>query len=98
VNPNAPLIYRIDVGSGIQVEQPNQDVRLKNPVLPIKVSFKTGSEIERTEVKVSVNFYFCREDNQGACYIDAVIWQLPIKIDKDTGDTAVALDHSVKLP
>ena len=98
VNPNAPLIYRIDAGSGIQVEQPNQDVRLKNPVLPIKVSFKTGSEIERTEVKVSVNFYFCRGDNQGACYIDAIIWQLPIKIDKDTGDTAVALDYDVNLP
>lgn len=98
LNPNAPLIYRIDAGSGIQVEQPNQDVRLKNPVLPIKVSFKTGSEIERTEVKVSVNFYFCRDDNQGACYIDAIIWQLPIKIDKDTGDTAATLDHSVKLP
>jgi len=98
VNPNAPLIYRIDAGSGIHVEQQNQDVRLENPVLPIKVSFKTGSEIEKTEIKVSVNFYFCREDNQGACYIDAVVWQLPIKIDKDTGDTAATLDHSVKLP
>ena len=98
VNPNAPLIYRIDAGSGIQVEQSNQDVRLKNPVLPIKVSFKTGSEIERTEVKVSVNFYFCRGDNQGACYIDAVICHQPIKIDKDSKDTAVTLDYAVNLP
>ncbi len=98
LNPNALLIYRIDAGSGIQVEQPNQDVRLKNPVLPIKVSFKTSSEIERTEVKVSVNFYFCRDDNQGACFIDGVIWQVPIKIDKDTGDTIITLDYDVKLP
>jgi len=98
VNPNAPLIYRINAGNSIQVEQPNKEVRLENPVLPIKVSFKTGSGIEKTEIKVSVNFYFCREDNQGACYIDAVVWQLPIKIDKDTGDTAVALDYAVNLP
>ncbi len=98
LNPNAPLIYRIDAGNSIQVEQPNNDVRLENPVLPIKASFKTGSEIEKTEIKVSVNFYFCREDNQGACYVDAVVWNQPIKLDKDTSDTAVTLDHSVKLP
>jgi len=98
LNPNAPLIYRVDAGRGIQVEQSNQDVRLENPVLPIKVSFKTGSEIERTEIKVSVNFYFCREDNQGACFIDAVVWQQPIKIDKESANTAMTLDYGVKLP
>ncbi len=98
LNPNAPLIYRIDAGSGIQVEQQNQDVRLENPVLPLKISFKTGSEIERTEVKVNGYFYFCRKDNQGACYIDAVVWKQPIRIGKDTGDTSVSLDYEVKLP
>ncbi len=98
VNPNAPLIYRIDAGSGIQVEQANREVRLEKPELPIKISFKTASEEKSTDLKVSVSFYYCRGDNQGACFIDAVIWQLPIKIEKDTGDTAVALDHNVKLP
>ncbi|MDO8142764.1 MAG: thioredoxin-like domain-containing protein [Candidatus Brocadiales bacterium] len=98
LNPTAPLIYRIDAGNGIRVDQPNRDVRLENPVLPIKVSFKTGSEIERTEIKVSVNFYFCREDNQGACFIDSVIWRQPIKIDKESSDTAVTMDYLVRLP
>lgn len=98
LNPNAPLIYRIDAGNGIRVEQANQDVRLKNSVLPLKISFKTGSEIEKTEVKVSVNFYFCREDNQGACFIDAVVWHQPIKIDKESADTSVTMDYLVSLP
>ncbi len=98
LNPNAPLVYHIDAGNGIRVEQPNLDVRLENPVLPIKVSFKTGSEIERTEIKVSVNFYFCREDNQGARFIEAVVWHQPVKLDKDIGDTTATLDYLVKLP
>ena len=38
VNPNAPLIYRIDAGSGIQVEQSNREVRLEKPELPVKIS------------------------------------------------------------
>ena len=98
VNPNAPLIYRIDTSNGIQVEHANQEVRVEKPALPIKITGKTTSEVQSTDLKVSLSFYYCREDNQGACYIDAVVWQLPVKIDKDTGDTAVTLDHSVKLP
>ena len=98
VNPNAPLIYRIDAGSGIQVEQPNREVRLEKPELPVKISGKTTPEIQSTDVKVSVSFYYCREDNQGACYIDAVVWHQPVKIDKDTGDTTVIIDYLVKLP
>lgn len=98
LNPNAPLSYMVEAGKGIQIEQGNREVRLEKPALPIKISFKTGSEVLSTDLKVSVSFYYCREDNQGACFIDAVVWHQPIKIDKDTGDTAVALDYDVKLP
>src|SRR3989339_466517 len=98
VNPNAPLIYRIDTGSGIQVEQANREVRLEKPELPIRISGRTTSDVQSTDVKISVSFYYCREDNQGACYIDAVVWKLPIKLDKESGDTAVILGYGVKLP
>ena len=98
VNPNAPLIYRIDAGSGIQVEQSNREVRSEKPELPIKIFGKTTSDVQNTDLKVSVSFYYCREDNQGACYMDAVVWHLPIKIDKESGDTLVTLGYEVRLP
>ncbi|MFN3531600.1 MAG: thioredoxin-like domain-containing protein [Candidatus Brocadia sp.] len=98
LNPNAPLVYTVEAGRGIQIEQGNREARLEKPVLPVKIPFKTGSEVLSTELKVSVSFYYCREDNQGACFIDAVVWRLPIKIDKDAEDIAVMLDYDVKLP
>src|SRR3990167_8828920 len=97
VNPHAPLIYSIEAGSGIQVEQANQEVRLEKPEMPIKISFKTTSEVIDTDLKVSVSFYYCREDNQGACYMDAVVWHLPIKLDKEYGDTTVTIDCDIGL-
>ncbi len=97
-NPHAPLIYRIEAGKGISVNQDKREVVLEKPVLPIKISLQTDAEQRNTEVKVSASFYYCREDNQGACYIDAVIWRLPVRIEKTTGDTAVTLDYQVKLP
>ncbi|MBI4221422.1 MAG: redoxin domain-containing protein, partial [Planctomycetes bacterium] len=98
LNPNAPLIYRIDTGSGISIEQTNRDVSLEKPELPIKIPFKTTSEEKSTDLKVSAIFYYCREDNQGACFVDAVICHQPVKIDKDSGNTAVTLNYDVKLP
>jgi len=98
LNPNAPLIYRIDAGSGIQVEQSNREMRVEKPELPINIPFKTTAEVQSTDVKISVSFYYCREDNQGACYMDAVVWHQPVKIDKDAGDTTVIIDYLVKLP
>jgi DNA-binding beta-propeller fold protein YncE len=97
LNPNAPMVYAVECGKGIQIEQGNRQVRIEKPTLPLKIPFKTGSEVLSTDLKVSVSFSYCREDNQGACFIDAVIWRLPIKIDKDTGDTAVALDYDIKI-
>ena len=98
LNPDAPLICRIDTGEGIYFERGNQDIRIEKPELPVKISGKTTSDVQNTDVKVSVSFYYCREDNQGACFIDAVVCHQPIKLDKDTGDTAVILGYDVKLP
>lgn len=97
-NPHAPLIYRIEAGKGISINQDKREVVLEKPVLPIKILLKTGAEQQNTEVKVSAAFYYCREDNQGACYIDAVIWRLPVRIEKNGGDTAATLDYKVELP
>ncbi|MDG6027676.1 MAG: redoxin domain-containing protein [Candidatus Brocadia sp.] len=98
LNSNIPLAYVVEAGKGIQIEQGKQEVKLENPVLPIRVSFKTGTDAQSTHLKVSTSFYYCREDNMGACFIDAVVWQLPVKLDKDAEDTAVTLDYDVKLP
>ena len=98
LNPNAPLIYRIDTSSGIQIEQANQEVRLEKPELPVKISGKTMSDVQNTDLKVSVSFYYCREDNQGACFVDAVVWNQPVKIDKDSESTEILLGYQVKSP
>ena len=98
VNPRAPLIYSIEAGSGIQVEQPNLELRLEKPELPIKIPFKTTPEVQSTDLKVSISFYYCREGNQGTCFIDAAVCHQPIKLDKESANTAVTLDYGVKLP
>ncbi|WKZ17302.1 MAG: thioredoxin-like domain-containing protein [Candidatus Jettenia caeni] len=98
LNPNVPLVYSIEAGNGVQVEQGSQEIRLEKPVLPIKTSFKTETEIQITDLKISAGFYYCREDNQGACYADAVIWHYPLKIDKDSGDSVVTVNYSAVLP
>ncbi|MDO8141081.1 MAG: thioredoxin-like domain-containing protein [Candidatus Brocadiales bacterium] len=98
LNPDAPLICRIDAGEGIYFERSNQDIKAEKPVLPVMFKLKSGSELKETDLKVSTIFYYCREDNQGACFIDAVEWKQPLEISKDSGNTEILLDYQVKLP
>lgn len=98
LNPNAAPVYTVEAGTGIQIEQGKRKSGPERSALPVKIPLKTGSEVLSTDVKVSMSFYYCRDDNQGACFIDAVVWRLPVKIDKDAGDIAVTFDYDVKLP
>lgn len=97
-NPNASFIYNIEGGKGLSVNQDKGEVILEKPVLPVKILLKTDADAQSTEMKVSAGFYYCREDNQGACYIEAVAWHVPVRIEKDTGDTVMTLDYQVKSP
>ncbi len=98
LNPDAPLICRIDAGEGIHFERGNQDIRIEKPVLPVMFKLKSGSKLKEADLKVSAIFYYCREDNQGACFTGAVEWHQPIGISKDSENAEILLDYQVKLP
>ena len=86
------------LGEGIYFERGDQDIKIEKPVLPVRFTLKSGTGLQKTDLKVSASFYYCREDNQGACYMDAVEWRQPIEISKDSENTEILLDYQVKLP
>lgn len=98
VNPNAPFVCSIKGDKGILAGQAERDVTLEKPELPIELSFTTGSEARDGSLTVSTTFYYCRTDNQGACYLDPVVWHVPVKLSKDSQDASMLLGYDVKLP
>jgi thiol-disulfide isomerase/thioredoxin len=98
LNPDYPLAYRLKTETGIQPAPDNRETRLEKPELPVTIPFTVGHDFQNTEITVFLSFFYCRKDNQGACFIDSVILHQPITTDRDSENTLVTLDYPVKIP
>ncbi|HHT9153913.1 MAG TPA: hypothetical protein ACFYEM_10375 [Candidatus Hypogeohydataceae bacterium YC40] len=96
LSPLAPFMYSIDSKRSLTFEKEGEIVRLEGPGIPVRIPFKT---LEATEfpLKVSITFYYCREDNQGVCLAYSVVWHVPIKLAAQ-GETALRLDYTARSP
>ncbi len=96
LNPMAPQRYRVSVESGLQqvglisssATAASGRVRevketLKNLRLPLRVPFR-AYETGKSELRVQVTLFYCREDNTGTCHIKTLVWRAPIEVGADT--------------
>lgn len=90
LSPLAPLLYSIDSQGNLVLEGEGEVVRLEGPALPIRIPFKTPGEGREFPLRLSVTFYYCREDNQGVCIADSAVWNIPIKLSAQ-GETSLRL-------
>lgn len=91
LSPLAPFLYGMDSGGNLALER--ETTRLEGPGLPVRIPFKTSGEIKELPLKVSITFYYCREDNQGVCLAESVVWSIPVKLSAQ-GETTLRLDYT----
>jgi len=91
LSPLAPFLYGMDSGGNLALE--GETTRLEGPGLPVRIPFKTSGEIRELPLKVSITFYYCREDNQGVCLIDSVVWHVPLRLEAQ-GETVLRLEYT----
>ncbi|HHT9132817.1 MAG TPA: hypothetical protein ACFYED_10075, partial [Candidatus Tripitaka californicus] len=95
LSPLAPFLYGMDSGGSLALE--GETTRLEGPGLPVRIPFKTLGEIKELPLKVSIAFYYCREDNQGVCLAESVVWRVPLRLEAQ-GETVLRLDYAVGRP
>ncbi|MFN3466235.1 MAG: hypothetical protein ACK4WF_00860, partial [Candidatus Brocadiales bacterium] len=98
LSPLAPFLYSIDSGGSLVTEREKEVVRLEAPNLPLRIPFKTPEATPEFPLKVSVTFYYCREDGQGVCLGDSVVWSAPVKLSAQGGTTTLKLGYAPSVP
>ncbi|MDI6759371.1 MAG: thioredoxin-like domain-containing protein [Candidatus Brocadiaceae bacterium] len=100
LSPLAPFLYSIDPGGSLVTGREKEMVGaihelplLEGQGLPVRIPFKTPGATPEFPLKVSVTFYYCREDNQGVCLADSVVWSIPIKL-LAQGETVLRLEYT----
>jgi DNA-binding beta-propeller fold protein YncE len=95
LNPEIGQNYLVKIkDSAIKLDEPKGS--LKNPTLPIKIAFQPDAAAQTTNLEVQLTFYYCPIDNNGACKIKSLVWNVPIEFDKSSNAAAIQLQYDVK--
>src|SRR3989338_8506638 len=92
LSPLAPFLYSVDFEG-----TPTQKEAVEGPGLPLRIPFKTPNEAKESPLKISITFYYCREDTQGVCLAESVVWHVPLRLEAQ-GETMLRLDYAVGRP
>jgi DNA-binding beta-propeller fold protein YncE len=84
LNPSAPNRYEISTDDAKTVKIAGGAQKFTS--LPLNLTFQTIQTGSAT-LKVKLNVYYCREDNTGACLIKTLVWQVPLKISAQKGNS-----------
>jgi DNA-binding beta-propeller fold protein YncE len=94
LNPMAPQRYRVSVESvgqialgpssatGSVAREREVKETSKNLRLPLRIPFR-AYEAGKTELRVQLTLFYCREDNTGTCRIKTLVWRAPIDVAAD---------------
>jgi thiol-disulfide isomerase/thioredoxin len=106
LNPAAPQRYRVSVESGahelgLQSETERgvigRDIvlsrALKHPQLPLRIPIRTF-EPGKSELRIQLTLFYCREDNTGTCRIKTLVWRLPVEV---TDNASAAKEISIQV-
>jgi hypothetical protein len=99
INPLAPMNYRVDAVDGItgpvRREDLGKPVRVTPPAATFDVVLPVSSVSGDDQVRMTLNYYYCKEGKEGVCKLGSVAWQAPLTVSAD-GKEAANLEYRVE--
>lgn len=85
LNPAAPQRYKVSIENGAQllvIDQQSASRTATGLQLPVRISARAAN-LGAAEVRASLTFVYCREDNTGTCRIKTLMWRAPVEVVND---------------
>jgi thiol-disulfide isomerase/thioredoxin len=95
LNPESMHSYQLKVvGNGLQFA--NLTRSSSDLTLPLKLPFQALANSSETLLTIQLTLYYCPINNQGACRVKSLVWQLPVTIDRQTTDSQLKVSYTIK--
>ncbi len=96
VNSLAPMSYWVDSTkpAGPVNRAALGKRKLDKPVANFEVILPVSGSGE-DEIRVSLNYYYCQDADEGVCKIGSVVFTVPLKIADDAKESAVTISHTI---
>jgi thiol-disulfide isomerase/thioredoxin/sugar lactone lactonase YvrE len=98
LNPVAPLEYLIEAAgpSGpVSRDKVGKPVRLDKPVSEFEIAVPVTVATGRDTIRLSVDYYYCREGAEGICKAGTIAWIVPLEL-TESGAESVKLRHRAR--
>jgi thiol-disulfide isomerase/thioredoxin len=98
INALAPMAYQVqavDAEGPVDRAAIGKAVRLKEPKAAFEIKLPVTAETGGDELKVTLNFYYCQEGDEGLCKTGTVIWTVPFTLGGDEAKPSAALKLKV---
>ena len=104
VNTLAPWQYRLEEVDRAQANGAaifardgfGKSVRVGKPAAEFEIRLPVSSPSGRETVRVSVDYYYCREGSEGLCKFGSAAWTVPIEVSAAAEQAVVHLQHRAK--
>jgi len=89
INDLAPMRYTVTAEGAGPVNRAaiGKSVKLDEPAAKFTVKLPVGAITGDDTVKLSLNYYYCREGAEGLCKAGTVVWTVPVKLAADGGES-----------
>jgi hypothetical protein len=99
INPLAPMNYRVEAAPGstgpIRRDELGKPVRVSPPAAAFDVVLPVSTTTGDDQVRVTLNYYYCKEGKEGVCKLGSVAWEAPLAVSAD-GNAAAGLEYRVE--
>jgi DNA-binding beta-propeller fold protein YncE len=95
LNPESMHSYQLKItGNGLQINDLARTTA--DLILPLKIPFEALANSAETVLTLQLTLYYCPINDQGACRVKSLVWQLPIIVDPQTTESQLKLNYNIK--
>ncbi len=101
LNEQAPMAYAVRAVNGGKklVSVSGKAMRVNPPQPTFDIDLRIQDATGAGTLQVRVDYYPCRKDDSGACYVASVVWEIPFEVARQSdGKAELTLQHAFQLP
>jgi hypothetical protein len=69
---------------------------VKPPAAAFEIVLPISAETGRDTLRVTVNYFYCREGAEGLCKAGTAVWVVPVEASADAAESSVNLRHRAR--
>jgi hypothetical protein len=92
LNPNAPTRVQVNAGQSAKIDE-KSELGWENPKFPLTATLQWSGN--QSELQLLLTLYYCREGNEGLCFVKEVRLVQPVELRSGSGKRDLTIAYTL---